>query len=56
MKKSQQLWFTENTGNYYLINRDNSKKCNHAGELDKPFDANLTGRFNFSNRYQIMKD
>ena len=51
-----QIWFQEDTGKHYRIieKAGDQKHCNQNGALVKPFDPNLTGKFNYSKRLQIM--
>ena len=55
---SQQLWQSSDTGNFYRIveSRGEQKLCNPFGSLSLPFDPNLTGKFNYKKRIQIMEN
>ena len=54
---STQIWRNHDTGKHYrIIERlGDQRHCNEIGALVKPFDPNLTGKFNFQKRLQIME-
>ena len=53
---SRQIWFNEQTGKFYRLTEEigEQKHCNPNGALVKPFDPNLTGKYNYDKRLQIM--
>ena len=53
-----QIWFSNDTGRHYRIieNMGSQKVCNQNGILQKPFDPNLTGQFNYTKRLKIMQN
>ena len=49
---------SNDTGRRYRITEERGEqlKCNLVGNLLKPFDPNLTGKFNYQKRLKIMKN
>ena len=50
--------FSNDKGKHYRIVEERGEQlvCNQHGHLIKPFDPNLTGKFNYNRRLQIMKN
>lgn len=58
INSSTQLYFNYDNGQYYRIREKygETKRCSIGGQLTKPFNPNLTGRYPFKTRLLKMKE